>query len=329
VRCEVNHKTPPESKGDPTAEEEADPAMSEPEAPRNLVERVPLAPHTTFRAGGEARWFLAADDVDHLARALRWAKSKTIPVFLLGGGSNLLVADEGFPGLVLLLGKGFRNVAFDPETGSLTAGGGAPMPRLGRVAADHGYADFLFLCGIPGTVGGGVRMNAGTGDGEIGDILQNAETMEPDGTIKRWSGKELTFGYRSSILKERQGSLLISATFVPHNHPIDPARTQRLLAERIDARRSREPKNRRNFGSAFKTPPGGPPAGKLIEDAGLKGASEGGAMVALEHANWIVNTGDATGEDARRLLRRIQDEVKRHSGIELEREVILVPEDVT
>jgi UDP-N-acetylmuramate dehydrogenase len=292
-----------------------------------IASGVPLASHTTMKVGGPARHFAVAENREELAALLGWAKDSGQPVFILGAGSNVIISDEGFPGLVLLLGRAFRNVTVEEEERRVVAGAASPMPLLGRAGVERGWGDFVFLCGIPGVIGAGVRMNAGAGGGEIADIFEWAELVGPDGKMKILSREELTFGYRASSLKELKGAVVMRVCLRSEETPLSPAKTLAMAREELEKRMLRQPENHRNCGSVFKNPPG-LSAGKLIEEAGLKGAREGDAEVSREHANWIVNRGNATGADIRALIERIQDEVYKASGVKLQREVILVPEDL-
>ncbi|TAL18206.1 UDP-N-acetylmuramate dehydrogenase [bacterium] len=292
-----------------------------------IASQVPLASHTTMKVGGPARHFAVAENREELIALLGWAKERGQPVFILGAGSNVIIADEGFPGLVLLLGRAFRNVTVEEEDRRVVSGAASPMPLLGRAGVERGWGDFVFLCGIPGVIGAGVRMNAGTGGGELSHIFEWAEIITSDGKMKRLSREELTFGYRASSLKEMKGAVVMRVCLRSDEEPLPPAKTLALAREELEKRLLRQPENHRNCGSVFKNPPG-LSAGKLIEEAGLKGARVGDAEVSREHANWIVNRGNATGSDIRALIERIQEEVYKASGVNLQREVVLIPEDI-
>lgn len=292
-----------------------------------IAREVSLAPHTTMRAGGTARHFAVAENEAGLKGLLAFAKEKGEPFFLLGAGSNVIFSDEEFPGLVILLGKGFREARIDEASGEAVAGGAVPLPLLGRMGVERGWRDFIFLCPIPGTVGAGVAMNAGAGGFDISSIFRWADVMDAKGEVRRVNLEGAGFSYRSSAFKTK-GEIILRAAFKTSLEPIDPAVAREILMAEVERRIAAQPRIKRNCGSIFKNPHGGPPAGKLIEEAGLKGREIGGARIAHEHANWIVNTGAATGGDLRELMALAQSEVKRLFGIDLEREVVLMPEDI-
>lgn len=286
-------------------------------------ENVPLSGLTTVRAGGPAKWFVRAANPEELATTLAFAQAEGLPVFLLGGGSNLVAGDGGFPGLVVKLSGEFSRVAIDEEAGAAKAGAGAGLMALGRGLCRKGCGSFLFACGIPGTVGGAVRMNAGTAEGSVSDVLLSADVLLPDGNVKTLNRDQLAFGYRDSLIARENGLIVLGAVF-RLGEKSGSEEVMKTVKESLKARRAREPRIKRNFGSVFKNPPGGPPAGKLLEEAGLKGERIGGAMVAPEHANWIVNTGNATGNDLIRLMERMEERVFARFGVRLLREVLVL-----
>lgn len=297
-----------------------------PEAPGGLRENVPLAPLTTFRIGGPARWFAEPATEAELAAAYAWARARGLPVFLLGGGSNLLVDDAGFDGLALRLAGEFRRLKVSGE--SLVAGAGVLLPKLGREGVKRGLLPYLFLTGIPGTVGGGVRANAGADGGAVADLLKWADVFYPGRGIERLDAGSLGFGYRSSALQAQPDAVLVRAAFRLEGPEVPPDRALALMKEKLAARRARQPRNPRNCGSVFKNPAEGHPAGYLLERAGLKGLSVGGASISRRHANWIVNGGAATAADVKALIELARARVSETCGIRLEREVLYLPEDL-
>lgn len=290
-----------------------------------IQEHVSLKPLTTFRIGGPARYFFTAETEEELATALHWAQDQLIPFFLLGAGSNILVADEGFPGLVVKLGSGFSSIDVDDVNGLVTAGAAASLPRLGNTLVDLGWQGFEFMCGIPGTVGGAVVMNAGTKNGEIKDVLESVRIMRMDGTVHIRACHELEFGCRSSYFKNHR-DLILSASFSLAKRE-DPLIIRERVRQYLAERSAKQPKNPRNCGSVFKVA-NGIQAWHYIDKAGFRGAEDGDAKVAMEHANWIVNNGSATANEVKRLIGKIQDGVKEEFGFLLEREVVFVPDDL-
>lgn len=289
---------------------------------------VPLAPLTTYRIGGPARFFLDVEDEIQLAEALEWARREGVTFFLLGGGSNVLVDDAGFPGLVVRLKGSFTSIRTDRAAGLIVAGAGAPLPRLGRTGTKLGFLSYLFLTGIPGTVGGGVRINAGTAEGEIKDILDWADVFVPGKGVERRPAGEFHFGYRTSSLVAEPETVVLRAAFRLAGPTSDPVKTAEAVTAHLAARRARQPQNPRTCGSVFKNPEGRS-AGLLIDQAGLKGLTIGGAEISRKHANWIVNKGDATAEDVRALIADAQEAVFEMHGVRLEREVIYLPENLS
>ena len=292
-----------------------------------------LSDLTTFKIGGPAKYFSICASIEDLLEAVTWCKDNGQPWFILGNGSNILVSDDGFPGMVIRLGGDFKNVVFDDNI--VGAGAGVLLPALSRHFLAKVWGGFEFMCGIPGTVGGAVRINAGTKHGEMKDNLISVTILSPTGEIKTFSKDEMEFDYRHSRLADTR-DIIISATF-SKPYDLEKASIEKkikiwfgfcYIGWFIKSRRDKQPKNHRNCGSVFKNPPGDKSAGWYIDQAGLKGTIISGAMVAHEHANWIVNLGHAKAEHVKTLTSKIQDEVFRKFGVSLEREVIYIPEDI-
>jgi UDP-N-acetylmuramate dehydrogenase len=286
-----------------------------------------LSDLTTFRIGGPASYFLTAANNGELRDALMWSRDNGFPWFVLGGGSNLLISDEGFPGLVVRLGKDFSSIEISEKDGTVSAGGAVKLPALSSKLVKEGWGGLEFLSGIPGTVGGAVRMNAGTRDGEIKDRFISTEVLTTELENATYKGDEMGFSYRHSRLAE-DGGIVINAVFGlgPRSSPSELGNKVR---EMILSRKDVQPANNMNCGSVFKNPRGMKPAAWYIQRAGLKGLRVGDAIVSEEHANWIVNLGNASASDVRDLISNIQEIVLEEHGVELEREVICIPEDVT
>lgn len=293
-----------------------------------LREGVTLAGLTTYRIGGPAKFYLEARDESALADALAWAARTGTKTLTLGGGSNVLVDDEGFPGLVLRLTGSFRRIEHPRAGEPVLAGGGAPLSGLSLAMVREGYGDFLFLTGIPGTVGGALVMNAGTGLGEFANLLEWAQLITPGGEKVTLARDELALGYRTSRLKTEGGWTVLRVGLKPGSKS-DVAELLEKRGLLLAARRAKEPKNKNNCGSVFRNPPGDISAGALIEEAGLKGVALGGARVAPEHANWIINEGGARAADVRELCALITRRVKERFGVELTRELIFIPQDLS
>ena len=278
----------------------------------------PLAPLTTFRLGGPAALYLEPDDDEDLRAAGRAITETGIPWVVLGKGSNVLVADDGFPGLVLRLGKGFRWAGRDGD--HLSAGGAMPLPALAGVALRHGLEGLAFGVAIPASLGGAVRMNAGAHGGEIGEVVETVDVFVlGDGERVSVPKAEAGFAYRASALPA--GSVVVGATFrLRHG---DPGAIRARMEEAKEWRRRTQPIAEPNCGSVFTNPPGGH-AARLIEEAGGKSLTEGGAHVSAKHANFIIAGPGATAADVRRLIERVRAVVRDRAGVDLVPEVQLV-----
>jgi UDP-N-acetylmuramate dehydrogenase len=290
-----------------------------------IPENQPLAPLTTWKIGGAAMRLAAPAGVEEVYRLLRLAQERGWPRFFLGRGSNVLIADAGLPGLTLHLAKGLQGMARQGDT--LRVGAGVALPRLAQSAARWGFAGFEFLAGIPGTVGGAVRLNAGAGGRSLKDLLTRAWVVTPQLHLLEFAAAELGLGYRSSLLLNFPHWLVVEAEF-RLGQPAAPEAIQARMRELLQARKARQPANPRSCGSVFKNPVGGPGAGWLIEAARLKGRSRGDAVVSRKHANFILNRGQATAAQVKALIAEIQETVWRTQGVNLEREVIFLPEDL-
>jgi UDP-N-acetylmuramate dehydrogenase len=280
-------------------------------------EGVALSKFTTLGTGGPARFLARPETVEELVELLSWASEQQLPVAPIGLGSNLLVADEGFDGLVLKLG-GVLAVAKAGE-GKLVAGGGAPLAVCLHRARAANLGGLEFFCAIPGTVGGGVRMNAGAYGADVGGVLERALTADGNGT--RWrTPTELGLRYRRSDL--RPGEIVAGAEFRLEPRSEDKIRT--LVAAMQMKRKEAQPTNKRTFGSVFKNPEHELTAGRLLEACGLRGFQIGGAQISPKHANFIENAGGARSEDALELIAEARRRALESFGVRLEPEVQLL-----
>jgi len=275
----------------------------------------PLAPRTTLRIGGPARWLAVVRERAALVPILKAAGREEIPVFVLGKGSNILVADEGFAGLVLLLEGEFKAVVRDGAR--IVAGGGASLAALTNEAKRGSLSGVEGLSGIPSTVGGAIRMNAGAHGVEIFDVLDSIELVGSKGESRIAAAGEIPHGYRTSDL-QRTGELVVSATLGLCQG--DPAEIERKMKGVLEKRGSSLPSGIPNAGSFFKNPPG-QFAGRLLEECGFKGRCIGAAGVSGIHANVIVNLGGATAKDVLELAAAMAEAVRERFGVTLEREV--------
>lgn len=283
-----------------------------------------LAELTTLRVGGRALALAMVQDDAELAAVLDVARERRVPLVVVGRGSNLLVPDAGWPGIALVLGRGFRGVEVDAATGTVVAGAAEPMPALAVAVADAGLAGFAWGVGVPGTVGGAVRMNAGAHGHDLAEHLVDVDVVRPGAPGRiRIAVDELGLGYRHSRLPPGSVVVAVRLSFPP----VDATVARRELELVRAWRREHQPINEPNCGSVF-TNPDGRSAGELIDAAGLKGTRVGGAEVSSLHANFIVTRPGATASDVEGLIRLVRDRVREHAGVELSTEVVRLDPDV-
>ena len=284
-----------------------------PELP--LLPAEPLAKHTSFRIGGPAELLASPRSEEELSALLATCREAGIRPRILGGGTNILAPDEGVPGPVIST-RGLDTLALEPD-GRILAGAGVPLARLALFAQKNGLMGLEFAHGIPGTVGGGVYMNAGAYGGEMVQVVTEVRFLRMDGTIECFQGEELGLRYRHSAFMERDG-IILSARF--RLSPGDPEAILARMRELVERRKASQPLDLPSAGSTFKRPVGGY-AAALIQEAGLKGFRVGDAAVSEKHSGFVVNLGRATSADVLTLIARVREIVKANSGIELEPEV--------
>lgn len=278
----------------------------------------PMSKHTSLHIGGPAQYYVRVTSERDLVETVRVAREHELPVFMLGAGTNLLVADAGIRGVVLH--DDWAEASVDGTI--ITASSGTPLAHVAALAARNGILGLEWMATVPGTVGGAVHGNAGAFGKETKDDLIDVELMDLNGRTWTATNAELGFAYRTSAL---QGTPIIVVRARFKGAPGDRATAVRRIKEIANERIAKQPLAQPNTGSIFRNPPGDH-AGRLIEAAGLKGTIEGGAMVSTKHANFIVNIGDATAWDVRHLIERCQAEVKEQFGVELRTEVEMVGE---
>ena len=274
----------------------------------------PMKNHTTFRIGGPADLYVCPDR-DQLPQVIKKARELEIPVTLIGNGSNLLVADEGIRGMVIELGKAMEAIMVEGEY--IRCEAGALLAKIANKAADAGLGGMEFAAGIPGSLGGAVVMNAGAYGGEMKDILVSATVLTPEGEVKELTQEELDLSYRHSCITEN-GYIVIGALLQLAYK--DPAEIRAIMTDLKNRRVEKQPLEYPSAGSTFKRPVGYF-AGKLIQDAGLRGYRVGGAQVSEKHCGFVINKGDATAADVLQLIRDVQDKVWETAGVEMEPEV--------
>lgn len=282
-----------------------------------VLSNEPMSRHTTFKIGGNAEAFVSVKNEEELLFAVDEAKRQGVPYYIIGKGSDLLVSDNGIKGAVICLQQ-MRGIDISGNT--VTVMSGQSMQFLCAELQKRGLSGLEFAYGIPGTVGGAVYMNAGAYGGEIKDCIISARYLDKSGEIKSIDKDNMCLSYRKSIFQEN-GGIIISATFKLENG--EPESILAKMEDYLLRRKEKQPLNFPSAGSVFRRPEGNF-AGTLIEKSGLKGARFGGAQVSNKHAGFIVNTGGATSEDVRNLIKKIQEKVFEDSGVNLETEVIFI-----
>ncbi len=286
----------------------------------NVIENEDMSRHTTFKTGGPASLFISPADTEQLKKVIEVLDRISADFFILGNGSNILVSDKGFDGAVISLRK-FSEVTLKDDT-TIVAGAGALNSAIASFARDNSLTGFEFAAGIPGTIGGAMIMNAGAYDGEMKLVTKEVTVLSPSGEIMVLDNSTMEFGYRTSAIKGR-GYVVLSVELSLTKG--DQAAINEKMAELAARRRDKQPLEYPSAGSTFKRPEGYF-AGKLIEDAGLRGYSVGGAAVSDKHCGFVINKGGATSSDIYRLITEVKDKVQKESGVELEPEVIMLGE---
>jgi UDP-N-acetylmuramate dehydrogenase len=290
------------------------PAPAPPPSPKvkfrgKVLEHEPLARYTTWRLGGPARYLVLPADTDDVVKALDLARDHALPWVVLGLGSNLLVKDGGFPGVVIRMGKGLDR--FEMKGATAIVGAGMPTPILARRTAEAGFVGVERFVGIPGSVGGGIYMNAGCHGAEFAEVVTEVTVMDAKGKVKQLSRKQISFKYRSSNI---DGIVLEAKLGLGEEAP---AKLKELQGKLFRWRKAGTPFDQPCCGSTFTNPPGPKSAGMLIDECGLKGFTIGGAQVSTLHANYFINKGNATASDMLKLIEHVRKTVAKKSGVEL------------
>ena len=281
----------------------------------NVKLQEPMSKHTTFRIGGPADFYLCPHSTKEVQQTVQICKEENLPYFILGNGSNLLVSDKGYRGVIIQLWKNFSDISV--KDCCITAKAGALLSKVAAEALEEGLTGMEFASGIPGTIGGAVFMNAGAYGGEMKDIIKEVKVLDDQGEVRVLSNEEMKLGYRTSIVKEK-GYTVLSAVLQLKKGDVSVIRE--TMEDLKNRRTSKQPLDMPSAGSTFKRPEGYF-AGKLIMDSGLRGFSMGGAQVSEKHCGFVVNKGGATAEDVTVLIREVQRRVKEKFGVELETEV--------
>lgn len=276
----------------------------------------PMSKHTTFRVGGPAQVFIKLETVEELQNVLHLLQAEQEDYYLIGNGSNLLVSDNGYEGCILQMDKKLSHIQV--QENRLICQAGATLASIAKVAYDHALTGFEFAAGIPGTLGGAIVMNAGAYGGEMKQVVESVQLLTPDGVLVEKTVEEMHFAYRHSLVKE-EPYIVVGATFrlEKGEQTAIKAKMDDLASQRCD----KQPLNYPSAGSTFKRPEGYF-AGKLIQDAGLRGFQVGGAQVSEKHCGFVINKEHATATDIAQLIREVQSKVKEQFGVDLETEVI-------
>ena len=285
-----------------------------------VLTKEPMASHTTFRVGGEADYLVMPRSVDEVGQVIAACREEGMDYMLIGNGSNLLVSDKGYRGVIIQLLDNFREISVQGK--GIYAQAGALLSTVARTAQKAGLAGMEFAGGIPGTIGGAMMMNAGAYGGEMKDIVSSVSVMDAQGRVSQYTCEDMAFGYRDSALAHDELYALEITLALQEGDPEEIAAEMNALAEK---RSAKQPLEYPSAGSTFKRPEGHY-AGALIEQAGLRGYQIGGAQVSEKHCGFVINAGGATAADVRELIEYVQQTVEEHSGVRMTPEVRFVGE---
>ncbi len=279
---------------------------------------VPLSQHTTFRIGGTADYWVDICHVTQLQKLLHFCRSHSVPYFILGKGSNILASDDGYRGVILHIGSSFSQITVDGT--KLICQAGATLSSAARTALHHSLTGMEALCGIPGTIGGALYMNAGAYGSEMKDVAVQCEYIDEEGNLRTLSPEEMQLSYRHSVFSETSG-VIVSVTL--QLQPGDPDAIRNRMEELLCQRKEKQPLEFPSAGSTFKRPEGSY-ASLLVDQCGLKGMSVGGAQVSEKHSGFVINKGGATCADVLCLCEQVRDIVEKEKGYILELEPIVL-----
>ncbi len=286
----------------------------------NVLRKEPMSRHTTFRVGGEAEYFAKIQEESQLTVILDYLRKTEQPYFVLGNGSNILVSDKGYEGVILDLSAGLKSIEIKDKR--VTAQAGALLSTVAARAYEAGLTGFEFAAGIPGTIGGAIVMNAGAYDGEMKQVVESVSVVNEQGETMVLDNETMEFGYRSSIIKNRP-FIVTEAVFLLEEGEKEQIKSR--MEELNQRRREKQPLNYPSAGSTFKRPEGHF-AGKLIMDAGLRGFRIGGARVSEKHCGFVINEGNATATDVADVIDEVTERVRDKFGVTLETEIIKLGE---
>lgn len=279
----------------------------------------PMKKHTTVKVGGPCDCLVLPESIEEMKNIISYAKENNLKYYIIGNGSNLLVADEGVHALVIKITNKFAKVTIVDD--EIIAYAGASVPFVSLLAKKNSLTGFEFACGIPGTIGGGVRMNAGAYGGEISDIFVEATYLDSEGNVNTIKKEDMEFSYRHSFFSDNPDCIILSAKFKLKKGNVEEISSK--MEENSISRKTKQPLEYPNFGSVFKRPEGYF-VGKLVSDSGLRGYTIGGAQVSEKHTGFIVNKGNATCKDIVDLIRHVQKTVYEKFGVNLKTEVVFI-----
>lgn len=288
-------------------------------SPDKIRYNEPMSKHTTMRVGGPVDIMILPNTTEEIIDIINYAKENNIPIKVIGNGSNMIVSDLGIEGIVIKLTCNMSNVNICGEEVICTAG--ASMPKTAVIARQNSLSGFEFACGIPGTIGGGVKMNAGAYGGQISDVLVSCKYLDENLNLKEIENKDMNYSYRHSIFIDNPNYIVLEAKFKLNKGNMEEIDSK--MKENNISRKTKQPYEYPSAGSVFRRPEGYF-VGKLVQDAGLRGVSVGGAQVSEKHTGFIINKGNATCEDLRGLIELVQKTVKEKFGVELKTEVEFV-----
>lgn len=287
---------------------------------KNVLTDEPLKNHVTFRVGGAADYFVSPESAEEVQKIILLCKEAGMPYYILGNGSNLLVSDQGYRGVIIQIYKSMSEISVKGEF--VTAQAGALLSAIAAKAAGESLAGFEFASGIPGTIGGAAVMNAGAYGGEMKDVLEQVTVLTKEGELLTIPREELNMGYRTSKVAKNQYIVLEVVIHLAHG---EQEKIREKMNELKEKRTTKQPLEYPSAGSTFKRPEGYF-AGKLIEEAGLRGFQVGGAQVSEKHCGFVINKDNATAAEVRELIRQVSERVKANSGVTLEPEVKMLGE---
>ena len=279
----------------------------------------PMKKHTTMRVGGPCDCMVEPSSIEEIQKILEYARKNNIKYYVIGNGSNLLVKDEGVHALIIKIANKFSGVEVNGE--HIKAYSGCSVPKLSQIAKENSLSGLEFACGIPGSVGGGIRMNAGAYGSEMVNVVEKVGFLDENGNLNEIDGKDANFTYRHSMFVENPEYVVVYAIYKLQKG--NKEEISRVMEENMNSRKQKQPIEYPNFGSVFKRPEGYF-VGKLVDDCGLKGYKIGGAQVSTKHSGFMINAGDATCKDVLDLIEYVKEKVYEKFNVKLQEEVVIL-----